>query len=74
MQTATGSHRYTVREILIVEPSDVWVTEDREGAWLTLTTCHPKASARQRLVVVAELVDGPNHAFVYGPSDDVEAG
>ncbi len=74
VQTATGSHRYTVREILIVEPSDVWVTEDREGAWLTLTTCHPKASARQRLVVVAELVDGPNHAFVYGPSDDVEAG
>lgn len=64
VQTAIGFHTYEVTETLIVSPGDVWVTEPRDGAWLTLTTCHPKASARQRLVVVARLIDGPNFAFV----------
>lgn len=64
VQTATGFHVFSVTETLIVSPSDVWVTEPREGAWLTLTTCHPKASARQRLVIVAQLVDGPNLEYV----------
>lgn len=49
-----------------VRPTALWVTNAREGAWLTLTTCHPEFSARQRLIVVAELVSGPNHAFIYG--------
>ncbi len=40
----------------VVLPSDVWVVGAKEGAWLTLTTCHPKRSARQRLIVFAELV------------------
>lgn len=65
VQTATGTHEYAVREVIIVEPTDVWVTEPREGSWLTLTTCHPRRSARQRLVVFAELVDGPNYEYVY---------
>lgn len=64
VQTAIGFHTYEVTETFVVSPSDVWVTEPRDGAWLTLTTCHPKASARQRLVVVARLIDGPNFAFV----------
>ena len=64
VQTAIGFHTFEVTETLIVSPSDVWVTEPRDGAWLTLTTCHPKASARQRLVIVARLVDGPNFEFV----------
>lgn len=49
-----------------VRPTALWVTDEREGSWLTLTTCHPEFSARQRLIVVAELVSGPNHAFIYG--------
>ncbi len=49
-----------------VRPTALWVTDPREGSWLTLTTCHPEFSARQRLIVVAELVSGPNHAFIYG--------
>ena len=73
VQTATGAHMYAVREVLIVEPTDVWVTEPREGSWLTLTTCHPKRSARQRLVVFAELVDGPNFEYLYGASDTAES-
>ncbi|HEY5579326.1 MAG TPA: sortase [Acidimicrobiia bacterium] len=64
VETLRGVHVYAVRESLIVTPIDVWVTESRPGAWLTLTTCNPKFSARQRLVVVAELVEGPNLGYV----------
>jgi sortase A len=60
VDTALGTHIYAVREIRVVEPTDVWVADPREGAWLTLTTCHPKFSARERLVIAAELVFGPN--------------
>jgi sortase A len=64
VDTAIGTHVYTVRETVIVAPTDVWVTEERRGAWLTLTTCNPKFSARERLVVFAELTAGPNLAYV----------
>ncbi len=64
LETAIGVTVYEVRSTEIVEPTDVWVTEDREGGWLTLTTCHPKFSARQRLIVFAEMVAGPNTAYV----------
>jgi len=60
VETAIGLHVYAVRSLEVVRPTDVWVTESRPGAWLTLTTCHPKFSARERLVVFAELVEGPN--------------
>lgn len=60
VDTALGTHVYAVRETRVVEPTEVSVTNPRDGAWLTLTTCHPKFSARQRLVVFAELVEGPN--------------
>ena len=63
VETAIGVHRFEVRETLIVDPTDVWVTSNRRGAWLTLTTCTPKYSARQRLIVFAALVDGPNLEF-----------
>ncbi|MEA3510526.1 MAG: sortase [Actinomycetota bacterium] len=65
VDTAIGTHTYEVRETIIVQPTELWVTEPREGAWLTLTTCHPKFSARQRLIVFAELVDGPNWEAIY---------
>ena len=64
IDTAIGTHVYTVRETVIVTPTDVWVTDPRPGAWLTLTTCHPKLSARERLIVFAELIDGPNLEYV----------
>ena len=53
-----------MREQFIVSPTDVWVTNPRRGAWLTLTTCNPKHSARERLITVAELTEGPNLAYV----------
>lgn len=64
IETSIGNHVYEVRESFIVEPTDVWVTDDRSGAWLTLTTCHPRFSARQRLIITAELVEGPNWEYV----------
>ncbi|MGF1666497.1 MAG: sortase [Acidimicrobiia bacterium] len=64
VETAVGIHTYTVRESLVVTPFDVWVAEPKDGAWLTITTCHPRFSARERLVVFAELTAGPNFEFV----------
>lgn len=63
VETAVGLHVFEVRETLVVEPSDVWVTEHKVGAWLTLTTCHPHFSAAERLIVQAELVEGPNFDY-----------
>jgi sortase A len=64
VETALGIHAFIVRELLIVRPTDVWVAGPRVGAWLTLTTCNPVGSARERLVVFAELVGGPNLEYV----------
>lgn len=65
VETAIGTHTYQLNEDwFVVEPTDVWVTNDKVGGWLTLTTCHPKFSSRQRLIVSAELIDGPNLAYV----------
>lgn len=65
VETALGVSTYAVRELRVVQPTALWVTDEREGAWLTLTTCNPKFSARQRLIVFAELVDGPNFEAIY---------
>jgi len=64
--TTTGTHAYQVVQSLVVAPTEIWVTGQWEGGWLTLTTCHPRLSARQRLVVVARLVGGPNAGLVVG--------
>ena len=54
-------HRYEVREQRVVQPSDTWVVEDDPldtgEPTLTLTTCHPRFSAAERLIVFAELVE-----------------
>ena len=76
-----GTHTYVIRDTQIVRPTALWVTghlmfddgsvrpapgQQAGSAWLTLTTCHPKFSARQRLIVFAELVDGPNAPAILG--------
>ncbi len=66
VETALGIHVYSVKEVHIVKPTDVWVTHPRSGAWLTLTTCNPKWSARERLIVAAELIEGPNAEVILG--------
>lgn len=49
---------------MAVRANALWVVDPLDGAMLTLTTCHPEFSSRQRLVVVAELVSGPNARYV----------
>lgn len=53
--TLSGTFTYTVTEQLIVTKADVYVLDPTPDATLTLTTCHPKYSAAQRLVVKARL-------------------
>jgi sortase A len=58
LQTPIGECTYEItKEPFAVSPKDVSVVANTpDEATLTLTTCHPKGSARQRLVVKATLV------------------
>lgn len=48
-------YNYEVTETKIVNPTDVYVEDQTTDERLTLYTCHPLWSIRQRLVVVARL-------------------
>ena len=54
--TKQGSFRYEVRESKVVRPSEVSVLDPTPDNRLTLTTCHPRLSAKERLIVVAALI------------------
>ncbi len=60
---ASKSWAGTVREIgggySIVGPSDEFVLADVGDNRLTLTACHPKFSAEERIIVVAQLIGEP---------------
>lgn len=63
LETRTAFYTYSVQRIFVVKPSAIGVTyhvPDQRGATptqrlLTLTTCHPKYSAKTRLIVRAIL-------------------
>jgi sortase A len=57
--TREGEFVYRVTEALIVKPSQSEVLDPTDDNRLTLTTCHPRFSARERLIVVAALTDEP---------------
>lgn len=63
---AAGGH-------IIVEPAATWVLGDFGDDRLTLTACHPKLSAAQRIIVAAELVSEPVTASPPPPADYVAA-
>lgn len=48
-------YNYKVSEKKIVNPTDVYVEDPTDDSRLTLYTCHPVWSTRQRLVIVASL-------------------
>jgi sortase A len=57
LDTPLGQHVYRVtRSPFVVANNDFTVISQNPGRTLTLTTCHPKGSASQRLVVRAEQV------------------
>ena len=49
---------YRVAESFIVEPSALWITYETDEPTLTMFACHPKGSARFRIVVSADLLAG----------------
>jgi len=55
VSTTQGAFRYEVRRTFIVKPTQVEVIAQTVEDQLTLTTCNPRFSAAQRLVVVADL-------------------
>lgn len=71
VQTVQGEFRYVFSEQLIVAPTQVEVLEDKGDNRLTLIACHPKYSARQRIVVVLQLA--PDQEPLPRPPRAVEA-
>ncbi|MFQ5555184.1 MAG: class E sortase [Acidimicrobiia bacterium] len=59
LDTPTASHRYLVQHQHVVAPTDLSPLRATDAATLTLTTCTPKGSARERLIVVAQLESPP---------------
>ena len=57
-----GDATYLTRSIEVVDPNDTAVLADFGDDRLTLVTCEPKFSAKQRLVLVADLVGPPQAA------------
>lgn len=60
LRDANGeTYRYRVYERLIVDPTDVWVTEPVEGRdnIVSLQTCWPEPTFEKRLIVRAALID-----------------
>lgn len=55
MTTNRGVFTYSVRRVFAVDPSDVSVLDPTTTPSLTLTTCNPRYSASQRLIVRAVL-------------------
>lgn len=62
--TLQGTFTYKVIGTQIVAPTDVHVLDDQGDNRLTLTACHPKYSARQRIIVSAVLVGTPQPQLV----------
>lgn len=62
VETRAAVFVYAVTSTKIVLPTDVWVLDDIPGpggrpkSTITLTTCTPRYSARQRLIVFGDLV------------------
>src|SRR3954454_8486270 len=77
LTTVQGDFRYKVTEIRVVDPSEVSVLDPspdparpgHELATLTLTTCNPKYSAAERLIVRAQLELPPGQTAPLPPTE-----
>ena len=59
VRTLQGEFRYEVDRKMVVRPTQVEVLDPTEEARLTLTTCNPRFSAAERLIVSAVLRGDP---------------
>ncbi|MEA3216359.1 MAG: sortase, partial [Acidimicrobiia bacterium] len=74
IQTVQGTAVYQVdTPPVVVSPTQVEVLRDFGDSRLTLTSCHPKLSAAQRMVVTAKLVSAPFPALPASSQDRVQA-
>jgi sortase A len=74
IQTVQGTAVYQVdTPPFVVSPTQVEVLRDFGDSRLTLTSCHPKLSAAQRMVVTAKLVSAPFPALPASSQDRVQA-
>lgn len=55
VSTERQSYTYVVRELQVVEPTDVWVMADTDHASATLISCYPFRVNNKRIVVFADL-------------------
>jgi sortase A len=72
--TRQGSFRYLVSSQRIVAPTEVSVLNPTDDNRLTLTTCHPKYSAAQRMIITATLDETPAPATPVGEDNTNEGG
>jgi sortase A len=70
LTTLNGRYVYRVTGQQIVSPSDYQViaTTDPTQATLTLTSCHPKYTARERIIIFAELDADASTGIVAEPT------
>lgn len=57
--TPAGRFTYKVTRTMIVPANAMYVTDQTPDATFTIMACHPKGSARQRIVVKGSLVSAP---------------
>ena len=70
--TRQGEFTYEVEGTQIVKPSQTEVLNPTDDDRLTLTTCHPRYSARQRLIVTATLQGKPAIAPPRAPREEAQ--
>lgn len=57
VSTENQVYTYIVRELRVVEPTEVWVMGSTDHAQLTLISCYPYRVNTRRIVVFADLAD-----------------
>jgi len=72
--TVKGSYTYKVVTTHVVKPDQVEVLDPTSTPTLTLTTCNPKYSASQRLIVVSTLAPGQTATAATPPPTSPTAG
>jgi sortase A len=57
LETEYGTFRYEVARVFVITPDNSSVLDQTKNPTLVLTTCNPRYSAAERLIVVADRVD-----------------
>jgi sortase A len=68
LETRKGVFVHKVRWLKVIVPTQVSVLAPTQTSSLTLTTCNPRFSNSERLVVRAVLVSGPGTPVAEGPA------